>query len=104
MNLPMTIAQRIAELARSHHGETAALDAAKAFARSTEDNTARDDMIAFQFVDHSEAVFIGGKLFTIKLTFDFPGESRRPEGIEPPWLSEPTPAEDAFIGNIRVAN
>lgn len=102
MKLPITIAQRIAELAKAQ-GDATALANARELARQTQDNTARDDMIAFTFVDHSEAIFIAGKLFTIKLTFDIPGESRLPEGIEPPWLAPPTELEDAFrtLPNFR---
>lgn len=96
MNLPVTIAQRIAELAKSA-GDAVALVKARALARVTDDNEERDSMVALSFVDHSEAIFIDGKLFTIKLHFDIPGESRLPEGIEPPFLSSPTPAEEQLL-------
>jgi hypothetical protein len=98
MQLPITIAQRIAELARSA-GDAAALAKARELARVIDDNQARDAMVAFSFVDHSEAIFIDGRLFTIKLTFDIPGESQLPEGIEPPFLSSPTTAEEQLLAS-----
>lgn len=102
MHLPVTIAQRIAELAKAN-GDAAALAKSRELARTTED-IPRDAMVAFGFVDHSEAIFIDGALFTIKLTFDIPGETKPPEGIEPPYLAPSTAAEDEFLGNdIRVA-
>lgn len=101
MHLPITVAQRIAELAKAD-GHFVALAKAREIARTTEDMT-RDKMLAFVFVDHSEAIFIDGKLFTIKLTFDIPGESGLPQGIEPPYLSPPTETEDRLLGNIRAS-
>lgn len=95
MQLPVTIAQRIAELAKAS-GDDAALAKARELVRAAND-VPRDRMYAAEFVDHSEAVFIDGKLFTIKLQFDIPGESRLPEGIEPPFYSSPTPAEDQLL-------
>jgi hypothetical protein len=95
MQLPITIAQRIAELAKAA-GNDAALTKARELARTT-DNNERDQMAAFTFVDHSTAIFIDDALFTITLTFDIPGESQLPEGIEPPHLSPPTPEEEKFL-------
>lgn len=93
--LPPTIAHFIAALARAN-GDTVALAASERLARGTNHDPASECQ-AFTFVDHSEAVFFGGKLFTIKLTFDIPGESRLPAGIETPWLGTPTEAEDAAL-------
>lgn len=100
MQLPITIAQRIAELAKSA-GDDAALSKARELARHITDDAPRG-YAAAEFVDHSEAIFIKGKLFTIKLHFDIPGESGLPGGIEPPYLAPPTEAEDRLLGNIRV--
>jgi len=41
-------------------------------------------------------------LFTIRLIFDIPGESRLPEGIEPPYLATPTAEENKMLGTIYV--
>jgi hypothetical protein len=95
MKLPYTIAQHIAELSKSA-GDAEALARAQHLSRKT---SRTDDDITTEFVDHSVAIFMAGKLFSIELHFDLPGESGKPEGIEPPFLAPPTPEEAAIIDN-----
>lgn len=92
---PFTLAQYIAEAAR-YHSDAYALAEARRLARRVDDNR-EAEQCACEFVDHSRVIFFTGKLFTVQLHFDIPGESGHDAGIEPPWLSPWNKAEEKIF-------